>query len=88
MNRHCPVCGCNFRQEPGFYYGAAFVSYLFQIVLFLLLYFFLEWLWELPFWSYVMIVIFIQLLLMPALFRASRIIWLVLFGRYEPRPRI
>ncbi len=28
MNRQCPVCGQKFEPEPGFYYGAMFISYL------------------------------------------------------------
>lgn len=27
MHEKCPVCGENFRHEPGFYFGAAYVSY-------------------------------------------------------------
>jgi uncharacterized protein (DUF983 family) len=29
MNRKCQVCGQRFEPEPGFYYGAMFISYLF-----------------------------------------------------------
>ena len=27
MNTHCPHCGTNLEPEPGFYYGAMFISY-------------------------------------------------------------
>lgn len=29
MNKQCPVCGQKFEPEPGFYYGAMFISYIF-----------------------------------------------------------
>lgn len=29
MNQHCEVCHQKFEPEPGFYYGAMFISYLF-----------------------------------------------------------
>jgi hypothetical protein len=29
MNRVCEVCGQKFEPEPGFYYGAMFISYVF-----------------------------------------------------------
>ncbi len=32
MNKACPVCGLNLEQEPGYYYGAMFVSYAFAII--------------------------------------------------------
>lgn len=29
MHTECPVCGQKFEPEPGFYYGAMFISYIF-----------------------------------------------------------
>ena len=29
MNKRCSSCGLNFEPEPGFYYGAMFISYIF-----------------------------------------------------------
>lgn len=29
MNKQCHVCGLNFEPEPGYYYGAMFISYIF-----------------------------------------------------------
>lgn len=82
MHKRCPHCNVDFRQEPGFYFGAAYVSYIIQIILFMLLYILFEWKLEFPFWTYVVMVIIIQLLLMPVIFRVSRITWFALFGKY------
>jgi hypothetical protein len=30
MNKKCTVCGQKFEPEPGFYYGAMFISYIFM----------------------------------------------------------
>ena len=50
MNKCCTKCGMDFRQEPGFYFGAAIMSYAIQAVLLLLTYVVLQVLIELPFW--------------------------------------
>lgn len=31
MNSHCPYCGLRFEREPGYFYGAMYVTYAFAI---------------------------------------------------------
>lgn len=33
MNSHCSHCGADFKREPGFYFGAAYVSYALTVAL-------------------------------------------------------
>lgn len=37
MNKSCDQCGLDFEQEPGFYYGAMFISYMITVFLMLVL---------------------------------------------------
>ena len=83
LNDRCPVCNEDFRREPGYYFGATYVSYaltvLFGIGLYLLLcvVFSVE---TIPFIITLSILLFI---FMPVFYRLSRIIWIHLFVRYK-----
>ncbi len=87
MHANCPVCNLNFDPEPGFYFGAMFVSYAFSVALTLtvgfLVYFILG---NPPMWVYTVAIILAVLLLFPTMFRYSRIFYLHMFGgvRYNP----
>lgn len=83
MNEKCPVCGTDFRREPGYYFGATYVSYAltvaFGIGLFMLLCVGLK-MDTIPF-----LLIFSALLfvLMPVFYRTARIIWINMFVNYK-----
>lgn len=85
----CKVCGQNFRLEPGFYFGAAYVSYGINIGVMLLsiamVYFFVD---EPTFWTYVTPVFVITLLGFPITFRMSRLIWAYMFIPKSNRSRL
>ena len=80
MNNNCPNCGMDFRQEPGFYFGAAIVSYILQAALMFLTYFFLQVVVEINFWYFVGIFSLELLFLVPLTFRISRLLWINLLG--------
>lgn len=85
MHTHCPCCQLSFTPEPGFYFGAMFVSYGINTAQFigawvalLLLY---------PDYSLALllsILVAVVLLSLPFTFRLSRSIWLALFVSYDP----
>ncbi|MCB2407631.1 DUF983 domain-containing protein [Hymenobacter lucidus] len=87
MPDNCPVCGQAYEPEPGFYWGAMFVSYGFSVAIFaisgVLCYYLLG---DPAVWVYVLTVAVASILLMPLVFRYSRAIMLYLFGgvRYNP----
>jgi hypothetical protein len=87
MNTHCPVCDVSLEPEPGFYYGAMFVSYAFTVVLFAItagiIYFFFSPATEL---TYIIAIIVVSILFVPFSFRYSRICFLYLIGgiKYDP----
>lgn len=88
MNESCANCGENFQKEPGFYFGAAYVSYGITVALwvavFVALYCFNMWgLTEFEFTKnpvkfFVWGIITLLVLLLP-IYRLSRSIWLGLF---------
>lgn len=76
----CKVCGQNFRIEPGFYFGAAYVSYGINVVIMLLCLAVVYALVEEPtFWSYSTPIFAITLLGFPVIFRMSRLMWAYMF---------
>ena len=85
MNDKCPVCNEDFRREPGYYFGATYVSYGltvgFAIGLFLLLcvVFSME---TIPF---IITLSVLLLLLLPVFYRFSRLIWIHMFVRYKEK---
>lgn len=88
MHSHCIRCGLNFEPEPGYFYGAMYVSYAFTVALsvgvFLLHYFFF---WELGILFFMIILSFTLVVVSPYTFRTSRAIWLNFFNKYDPSLR-
>lgn len=77
----CPRCGQTFEPEPGFYYGAMFISFGFSVALFLTVGVAVYVLGHDPeLWVYVTAVTVASLLLMPVSYRASRTLMLYGFG--------
>ncbi len=89
MNDHCPVCQLDFIKEPGFYWGAMYVSYGLAI---------LEGLGTCTInsllgipvsdTSNLWIIIFVMLLLSPFNFRMARIIWLYILPGINSHRRL
>ena len=85
MNKFCSKCSMDFRQEPGFYFGAAIMSYVIQAVLLGLTYIFLQVLVELPFWYFLGAFSTLLIVLLPFTFRISRLLWINMLGT-RPHP--
>lgn len=84
MYKRCPTCGLDYQPEPGFYFGAGYVSYALTVALsiavFIFLFPFVSWYrWEI----YIGVIAGILLITFPILFRYSRIIWLYFFVKYD-----
>lgn len=82
MNDPCPVCGLVFEREPGYFYGAMYVSYPIAIVILLTFYLIAQEL--LPDWSPQMVSLLVlvpYIPLMPLVFRYARAIW-IYFDRW------
>ena len=88
MYSHCPKCGLNFIPEPGYFYGAMYVSYAFTIAIgvavFIADYLFF---WEKGILFFVFFLTIVLALAAPYTFRTSRAIWLNFFNKYQPDVR-
>lgn len=85
MYDNCPNCGLNYLPEPGFYYGAMFIGYIFTawlaIGLVIILHWVLDWSLELSFG----ILIGVYILFFISFFRLARAIWLNINYKYDSR---
>ena len=81
MHSHCPVCGLRFEVEPGFYFGAMYISYAMSVMIFVVVGFGIYHLFDNPDYYYYMIGIpMVVLILLPVMYRYSRVLFLHLFG--------
>lgn len=86
MNETCPHCGTTFEPEPGFYFGAMFVSYALSVALFVVVGLGLYFLFNPSDWVYITTIGIAAVLFTPISFRYSRILFLYAFGGigYDP----
>lgn len=80
MNATCSKCQAPFEPEPGFYFGALYVSYAFTIALFFTVWAVLHFFFDPPEWVYITAVVVSAALFIPISFRYSRILFLYWFG--------
>ena len=80
MHRQCPVCEQTFEPEPGFYYGAMFISYGMLVIMSIMTWITLFFAFRPVFEVYVVVIIILNVLLLPFIFRYSRTLYLFGFG--------
>lgn len=83
MNDRCPVCGQNFMPEPGFYYGAMFISYIMSSFFFLIVAGLAIMYFDFSVEAAFGLIIFIGLFLYLWLMRISRSIWIHFMIKYD-----
>jgi len=84
MHPQCPCCGVDYEREPGFYYGAMYVSFAINVGIFLVSLFIIsQFVEELTMGMLVGVVAIVVVGLLPIIFRLSRAIWINIFIRYE-----
>ncbi|MDX2133663.1 MAG: DUF983 domain-containing protein [Saprospiraceae bacterium] len=84
MHQRCPKCNLNYFPEPGYYYGAMFISYIWTAWFCLLFVALFHWLLG---WSqtvaFSLLIAFI-LINFVYIFRISRMMWININVRYDP----
>ncbi|RNI29352.1 DUF983 domain-containing protein [Rufibacter latericius] len=84
MNKYCPCCGQSFEPEPGYYYGAMYVSFGFNVGVFLVVLLVLsQFVEEVTMVMLVGIVLVTVLGMLPIFFRLARVLWISIFVRFE-----
>ena len=87
MNDHCPVCGQSFMPEPGYYFGAMFVSYGLNAAFFIAVWIAMIVLMDEVSLTAMLIALVVVIFgLLPITFRLSRVLWIYIFVRYEKSP--
>ncbi|MBC6990383.1 DUF983 domain-containing protein [Hymenobacter jejuensis] len=87
MPEACPVCGQRYEPEPGFYWGAMYVSFAFSVAIFAISGVLLYYLAGDPaVWVYVLTVAVASVVTMPLAFRYSRALMLYWFGGVDYDP--
>ena len=84
MHERCDCCGQTFEPEPGYYFGAMYVSFAFNVAIFLVSLFLLSQLVEEITMTMMMgVMIGVVVGFLPIIFRWSRALWINIFIHYE-----
>lgn len=83
MNERCPHCDLKFEKEPGFFYGAMFISYALMAAWFTTTWVLNMYILKLGDYSYLLFVFLTIILWMRITFRTSRLIWITFFNKFE-----
>ena len=82
MPEHCSCCGQSMEPEPGFYYGAMYLSYALYVMLFapsfLVAVFF-----DIPFMEFFIVFVILIIAISPYIFRLARACYLYMFVKYD-----
>lgn len=84
MDKQCSHCNERYEKEPGYFYGAMFVSYAFSALIFFIVLVLDFTLFHLGL-SLLLILIPAVLIFSPVTFQWSRLIWLNFFIKYDPK---
>jgi hypothetical protein len=78
MNESCPGCHTRFERAPGYFVGAMYISYGFGVLVLIVMVvlFQLGWFDSWPLGLSVAAAVAVYLLLVPTIFRWSRILWI------------
>lgn len=83
MSDSCSECNLKYEREPGFFYGALYVSYALMSGIFIA-WFVSDLLWiHMEAVTLAIIVMLTMLFLFPVVYRTARILWLNFFVRYD-----
>jgi uncharacterized protein (DUF983 family) len=85
MRESCSECNLKYEREPGFFYGALYVSYALTSGIFII-WFLADLLWiHMNTITLAVLVVLTVLILFPVVFRSARIIWLNFFVRFDKK---
>jgi uncharacterized protein (DUF983 family) len=80
----CSHCDLKYEKEPGFFYGAMYVSYALTSGIFIVAYILQSTLLNLPITQFAIFMVSLLLLTFPLIARWSRVLWLNFFVTFDP----
>ncbi len=86
MFTNCQVCKLKFEREPGFFVGAMYVNYAFSVALIVAVGIALTVFNLYTLFNFVLTIVSLVILLLPFLFRYSRVLFLHVFGDVDFDP--
>ncbi len=84
MPTNCPKCGQDFQIEPGFYMGAMYVTYAFNVAISIITFLINVLFLKIEFAYFLILLFSVILITLPLLFRTSRAMYLSFFVRFDP----
>lgn len=87
MNARCPLCNEDFKREPGYYFGATYVSYGLTVGFGIGLFILFCVVFNLETNPFLLIFSALLILLLPLFYRYARLIWINLFVNYKKEER-
>ena len=87
MNEYCSKCGLKYMMEPSFFYGAMYVSYGLTVGLAIITFTISTLIFNTTMLESFIPIIVVLSISAPITSRLSRIIWINLFVKYEPKPK-
>lgn len=83
-HKNCPKCNLKYSKEPGFYYGAMYVSYALGVALFVTLWATFSWFFpSVNVGVQILVICLASVILAPYFYALSKIIWANLFIRFK-----
>lgn len=84
MNDSCSCCHLTYEREPGFFFGAMYVSYALMAAIFIT-WFVSDLLWlHMSAGALTLSAVSTMLVLFPIVYRWSRVLWINFFVKYDP----
>lgn len=84
MNKKCACCDQSFIPEPGYYFGAMFVSYAINAAFFIAVWLGLHLLMDTISIRVMIVTLLVVVVgLLPVTFRLSRVLWIYIFVKYQ-----
>ena len=88
MHERCPNCNIKYCIEPGFFQGAAYVSYALQVLNALIIFNLFFWLNIMHWKTIVYVILFSIIIFTPYVVVLSRCIWLYLFIPFKNKNKV
>lgn len=83
MHPQCPHCGQDFKIEPGFYFGAAYISYALNVAVFVITFVITYFILGYGMPVFIAALVSVMVLLIPFFYRLSRSAWIHFFVKYK-----